>query len=43
MKALTGDVVQLLNRVIGQLQAGAGYILSQMLNRRCSGYEQNVR
>ena len=28
-----GDVVQLFNRVIGQLQASAGYILSQMLNR----------
>src|SRR5205823_5589205 len=32
-KALTGDVVQLLNRVIGQLQASGGYVLSQMLNR----------
>ena len=30
---LTGDVVQFFNRVIGQLQASAGYILSQMLNR----------
>lgn len=32
-RALTGDVVQLLNHVIGQLQVSAGYILSQMLNR----------
>ena len=30
---LTGDTVQLFNRIIGQLQASAGYILSQMLNR----------
>jgi hypothetical protein len=30
---LTGDTVQLFNRVRRQLQASAGYILSQMLNR----------
>ena len=33
LTVLTGDVVQLFNRVIGQLQASAGYILSQMRNR----------
>ena len=32
-RILTGDFVQLFNRVIGQLQASAGYILSQMFNR----------
>ena len=31
--ALTADTVQLLNRVVGQLQTSTGYILSQMLNR----------
>ena len=31
--SLTGDVVQLFNRIIGQLQASAAYVLSQMLNR----------
>jgi hypothetical protein len=32
LKGLTGDFVQLFNRVIGQLQPSAGYILSQVLN-----------
>ena len=33
LKVLTGDTVQFFNRVRRQLQASAGYILSQMLNR----------
>jgi hypothetical protein len=33
LKVLTGDTVQFFNRVIGQSQASAGYILSKMLNR----------
>lgn len=33
LKVLTGDVVQLFNRIIRQLQTSSGYILSQMLNR----------
>jgi hypothetical protein len=33
LKVLTGDTVQFFNRVWRQLQARAGYILSQMLNR----------
>ena len=43
LKILTSDVVQLSNRVIGQLQSGAGYIFSQVFNGRCPGYKQNVR
>ena len=33
LKVLTGDTVQFFNRVRRQLQASAGYILSQMLDR----------
>ena len=32
-RALKSDSVQFSKRVIGQLQSGAGYILSQVLNR----------